>query len=43
MFILDYTTRKIFIFTYVVRVTFLGNTPFEFCGGLFLFLSYALL
>jgi len=43
MFTLDYTARKIFIFTYVVEDTFLSNTPFEFCGGLFSFLRYALL
>jgi len=43
MFTLGYTTQKIFIFTYVVEDTFLSNTPFEFCGGLFSFLRYALL
>jgi len=43
MFTLGYTAQKIFIFTYVVEDTFLSNTPFEFCGGLFSFLRYALL
>jgi len=43
MFTLGYTARKIFIFTYVVKDTFLSNTPFEFCGGLSSFLRYEIL
>jgi len=42
MFNLGYIARKIFIFTYVVEDTFLSNTPFEFCGGLFSFLRYTI-
>jgi len=43
MFTLRHTSRKIFIFTYVVEDTFLSNTPFEFCGALSSFLRYAIL